>query len=107
MILELPIGKSNYKISCQASERKKLSYLAEKLNKRLNRLSSQIENVDEQTLLAIAALMMEDELENIENQDDSDEGMKLNEQDLYDTVSETIENIADHVEKMTKKIQNY
>lgn len=103
MIVELPIGKSNYQISCKASEKERLSYLAEKLNKRINRLSSQTKNADDSTLLAITALMLEDELEN----DESDGSTKLNDQDLYETVSETMENVADYLEKLTKKIQNY
>jgi cell division protein ZapA (FtsZ GTPase activity inhibitor) len=107
MIIELPIGKSNYQISCKHSEREKLSYLAEKLNKRLNRLSKETAETDEKTLLAMLALVVEEELEQSENKDDIDESPNLNDQDVYDTVSETMENIADYIEKMTIKIQNY
>lgn len=107
MIVELPIGKSNYQISCKQSEKEKLSHLAEKLNKRINRLAAQMPNADEKNLLAVAALLLEDELEQAQNKDDTDEGAKLNEQDLYDAVSETMENVADHIEKLTKKIQSY
>ncbi|MBP7710489.1 MAG: cell division protein ZapA [Rickettsiales bacterium] len=103
-MIELPIGKSNYQISCKQSEQEKLSHLAEKLNKRLNRLGSKIQDADEQTLLAVTALMLEGELEQAEN---SDEVAKLNDEDMQEAVSETMENIADYVEKLTKKIESY
>lgn len=104
MIIELPIGKSNYQISCESSEREKLSHLAEKLNKRLNRLGAKMPDTNEQTLLAVTALMLEAELEQAEN---SDEDAKLNDEDMQEAVSETMENIADYVEKLTKKIESY
>ncbi len=105
MNIELPIGKSNYQIPCEKSEQEKLSKLAEKLNKRLNRLSSQFE-ADEKTLLAIAALSLEGELElasdNIENSEST-----ISEEDIKDAISETMENIADYIEKLSEKIQRY
>ncbi len=104
MIIELPIGKSNYQIPCKKSEREKLSRLAEKLNKRLNRLASQIEG-DEKTLLAIAALSLEGELE-LASEIEAPES-ELNEQDVEDAISETMENISDYIEKLSKKIQKY
>ena len=107
MIIELPIGKSNYQITCKQSEQERLSHLAEKLNKRINRLAAQMPDKDDHSLLAIVALLLEGELEQSQNHEDSDEGAKLNDQDVYDSVSETMENIADYVEKLTKKIQNY
>jgi cell division protein ZapA (FtsZ GTPase activity inhibitor) len=115
MILELQIGKSQYKITCEESEKSKLLHLAKKLNERLNKLSVNFKNADEKTLLAISALMIEEELEQkkfdkLQEDSDqlkSDEARKLNDQDIYDAVSENIENISDYIEKLSKKIQNY
>ncbi len=111
MILELQIGKSQYKITCEESEKSKLLHLTKKLNERLNKLSVNFKNADEKTLLAISALMIEEELEQELRGDSdqlkSDEARKLNDQDIYDAVSENIENISDYIEKLSKKIQNY
>jgi cell division protein ZapA (FtsZ GTPase activity inhibitor) len=104
MMIELPIGKSNYQIPCKKSEQEKLSKLAEKLNKRLNRLSSQVDG-DEKTLLAIAALSLEGELELASEIEAPESG--INEKDIEDAISETMENISDYIEKLSKRIQRY
>src|SRR3989338_755841 len=106
MMVELPICKSLYKITCETSEKEKLLYLAAKLNKRVNELSLSLKNADEKTLLVIAALTLEEELEHNDISEQEDEE-KLNEQDMYDAVSENMENIADTIEKLIVKIQNY
>lgn len=108
MIIEIPVGKSRYKITCEEAEKEKLFHLAERLNQRVNRLSTSLRNADEKTLLVIAGLMLEEELERTNHEDhDLDEGSKLNDQDMYDAVSENMENVSDYIEKLTKKIQNY
>lgn len=111
MIIEIPIGKSLYKITCAENEEEKLLRLAETLNKRVNSLSLQMKNTDEKTLLAITALLIEEELEkknsDVAAEEEIDESPKINEQDIYDAVSENMENISDYIEKLGKKIQDY
>jgi cell division protein ZapA (FtsZ GTPase activity inhibitor) len=117
MIVELAVGKSHYKISCEPKEKEKLLELADSLNERVNKLSLALKNADEKTLLLVAALMIQEEanqkatrkIHKSEYEDDEarDENARLNEQDIYDTVSENMENIADYIEKLTAKIQNY
>ena len=107
MTIELPIGKSRYKINCLESEKEKLFHLAEKLNRRVNNLALSLKNADEKTLLVISALMMEEELEHADDHHDSESDKKLNDQDLYDAVSDNMENISTYIEKLISKIQNY
>ncbi len=108
MMIEIPVGKSRYKITCSESEKEKIFHLAERLNQRVNQLSQTLRNADEKTLLVISALSLEEELDGAKTEEhDHDETSKLNDQDLYDAVSENMENIAEYVEKLTKKIQNY
>lgn len=108
MVIEIAVGRSSYQINCAEGEKEKILQLANKLNQRVNRLSLQMKNADEKTLLVIAALMSEEEAENkVPNDDADDEPAQLNEQDIYDAVSENMENVADFVEKLTKKIQDY
>ena len=111
MLIEIPVGKSRYKITCEESEKEKLLNIAERLNQRVNALSLQIKNIDEKTLLVIAALMIEEEFSE-ENkvetpEDDEDESVTIVDRDVYDAVSESMNNIADYIENLTKKIQNY
>jgi cell division protein ZapA (FtsZ GTPase activity inhibitor) len=106
-LIEISIGKSQYKISCKEEEEEKLFELSKSLNERVNRLSLSMKNADEKTLLVIAALMMENELRDAESNEEVDESSKFNDQDMYDTISENMENVADYIEKLTKKIENY
>jgi cell division protein ZapA (FtsZ GTPase activity inhibitor) len=108
MIVEIQIGKSHYKISCTESDQEKLLQLAKRLDHRINRITSQIKNADEKTLLAIAALMLEEEVEqNNHDANEREEVDEINDQDIYDAISENIENITNYIENLTKKIQNY
>jgi len=111
VIVELSIGKLRYKITCEESEQNKLLHLANKLNERVNNLSIHLKNADEKTLLVIAALMAEDELEQKTTHElqesEIEDDNKLNDQDVYDAVSENMENISDYITKLSKKIQNY
>lgn len=110
MIIEIPVGKSRYKITCEESEKERLELLGKKLNKRVNQLSEQMKYTDEKTLLVITALMLEEELEQAPSRGssgDEDEEEKLSEEDVYNAVSENMENVARYIEKLTAKIQHY
>ena len=121
--IEIAIGKSLYKIDCLDSEKEKLLELAKKLNERVNKVSFSLRNADEKTILVTTALMLEGELErknknvpevkkNVKAQEDvnkinEEEVSKITEQDIYDAVSESMENVADYIEKLANKIKNY
>lgn len=110
--IELPIGKSRYKITCEDGREEELLQLASIINERINKLSIKFKNSDEKTLLAITTLIIEEELQSkndleIEEDEIAEQTNKFNEQDLYDAISENMENIADYIEKLIKKIQNY
>jgi cell division protein ZapA (FtsZ GTPase activity inhibitor) len=107
MTIELPIGRSCYKITCGEGEEKKLLRLAENLNKRVNDLSLSLRGADEKMLLVIAALSLEEELEKISGSYDDEMENKLNDQDLYEAISDNMENITDYIEKLISKIQAY
>jgi cell division protein ZapA (FtsZ GTPase activity inhibitor) len=107
MTVELNIGKSCYKINCAESEKEKLLHLANKLNERVNTLSINFRGVDEKTLLVITALMLEAELSEKTDTKTTKEESNLNDEDLYNAVSDSMENVADYIEKLGKKIQNY
>lgn len=111
MIIEIPVGKSRYKITCEESEKERLELLGKKLDKRVNQLAAQMKYTDEKTLLVITALMIEEELEhpstNKQNSGDNEDEEKLTEEDVYTAVSENMENVARYIEKLTTKIQHY
>ena len=107
--VEIAIGRSKYKIQCQEAEKSKLLATAEKLNERVNNLSFSFRNIDEKTLLVISALTLEEELESVTGgkSTPTDSSSQVSDRDIYDAVSENMENISDYLEKLTKKIRDY
>jgi cell division protein ZapA (FtsZ GTPase activity inhibitor) len=103
--IEISIGKSKYKIQCQESEKENLIKIASKLNERVNKLSFSFRNIDEKTLLVISALTMEEELQNSAKQTETNS--EVTEKDIYDAVSENMENVSEHLNKMIKKIRQH
>lgn len=104
--IEISVGRSKYKIACPELEKERLIEIAARLNERVNKMSLSLRNVDEKTLLVIAALTIEEELQGVISDNKRDEE-QLSDCDIYDAVSENMENISDYLEKLTKKIRNY
>ncbi len=114
-ILNLAIGKTKYTIDCLDNEKDKIIDLAKKLNEKVNNLSLAVRTVDEKTILMLCALMIEEELEDIKNDKGiSDKegleervvGQQISEEDLENAVAMQIENTADYIQKLVKKINN-
>ncbi len=107
-IIEISVGKTKYKIECPEDEKSKLMNLAQKLDDRVKNLMSGLINFDEKTLLVIAALMAEDEVEAASQLalQGGSEG-KIADEDMYIAIAENIENVADYIEKLAKKIEKY
>ncbi len=114
-IVEIAVGKSKYKIECPENEQEKLLRLALRVDEKTKKISSHLKHADDKTLLAIAAITLEEELETqsnkalVENGEEKifDSENKNKEDDTYDALSENIENIAIYIEKLAKKIENY
>ncbi len=110
-ILEFSIGKTTYHIACLEEEKTKFSFLAHKFSKRVSSVNLNTKNADEKTLLVLAGMMAEEELSYKERIDeiysDEDEGLQFSNQDMYNIVSENIENLAEHIENLTEKIKKY
>ena len=122
MIVEIKIGKSNYKIDCKESDQSKILSCADKLNNRVNKLTSNLGNIDEKTLLVITCLMMEEELKNLKTKISKNspttnssqinsylnaENKKYSEDEMLEAISENTDNINDYLTKIIDKIQEY
>ena len=65
-------------------------------------------NIDEKTLLVMTALTLEDELESRpEGGNETQNEKGLNEDELYEALTENVENFTSYIEKLAKKIENY
>ncbi len=110
MIVEITLGKSRYKINCSETEKNKIINNANKLDSRLKKIGDAIDDVDDKTLLVLCGLMMQEEINQLNSQkklpkaqgDDS-----FGEDDIYDSISENIENINSYIEKLITRIQDY
>ncbi|MFT6332564.1 MAG: cell division protein ZapA (FtsZ GTPase activity inhibitor) [Lentimonas sp.] len=96
-ILNLAIGKSKYSIECPVEEQEKILNLAHKLNERVNKLSLNIRNADEKTILMLCALMIQDESESkfVKDESSSHENSDL---------VEEIDNLTNRIYKLTNTI---
>ncbi len=107
-LIEIAVGRLKYKIDCPENEHEKLRYLADKLDKRIRKLFPNFQNIDEKTLLIMTALTIEDDLESSSRGNHKNiPAEKLDDSDMYAELTENIENVADYIEKLAKKIENY
>ncbi len=118
-ILNLAIGKSKYTVDCADGEEDKIINLAKKLNERVNNLSLAIRTADEKTILMLCALMVEEELETAKSHDgifekkkpekeakEEDLEPEISEEDLENAIAAQIENTAEYILKLVKKVES-
>ena len=80
---------------------------ADRLDYRYRELQENIEDIGENHLLVITGLMLEQELQQKTDQMSGELKQQLyNEDDLYEALSEQMENITNYVQKITTKIEN-
>lgn len=111
-VTQITVGKSKYTIECDDSQKERLLQLANKLHKKVSNLSASMGNTDEKTILVIAALMIEADLEeklltktNELKSEVSEHN--LNEEDINNAISENLENVANQIDKLANKIRDY
>lgn len=98
MTVEIQIGKTHYTIACEENEKDKILTLSERLNQRIKELAKTLKIADEKTLLVMSALNLEEELKESEEN-------KFTSEEVFESISDNIENITIYIEKLTKKIQ--
>jgi cell division protein ZapA (FtsZ GTPase activity inhibitor) len=110
MIVEIKIGKSHYKIECSEIEKNKIINNAQKLDYRVNKLAQVLGDVDEKTLLILNSLMMQKEINDLianKNSKETSSDNLFSEDEIFDAISENIENLNSYVEKLINRIQDY
>lgn len=113
-IVEITVGKTKYKIECESSEKERLLRLADNLNKRVTNIVGSMGNTDEKTILVISSLMLEAELEDKSSVEMPDKKVEIittthnaKEEDIYNALSDNMENITQHIDKLANKIRSY
>ena len=118
--VSLQIGSQNYNISCGENEEERLQQIAERFNQRFSQSRKQFASASDQFVLAITALMLEDELNYKEaNQNQapteaapvdlppqpSAEESRADEISLNLAIAEALEPIAHYAEKLADQLE--
>lgn len=101
MTLNLKILNSTYKVNCPSHDENNLINLSKQIHEKLSDLKEELNTSDEKTIMAIALLSMQEELNDL-NSDYSG----INKEDLFEALNDNVENINDYISKLSSKIQN-
>lgn len=94
-VVEFKVGKLSHEISCAEGEQQKIRQLATKLDKRVGVLSKALGGASDAKILAIAALMMEDEISALKAENKSggkaiQQAGDISEEDVQHRVNEAL-----------------
>ncbi|MFM6972598.1 MAG: cell division protein ZapA [Alphaproteobacteria bacterium] len=107
MIIEVRIANKKYQLNCRENEQGKILEYADLLDQRITELKEDLTDVGNENLLVIAGIMLEKELQEKKYLLQDEQKQQLfNEDDLYDALSEQMDNITSFIEKISKKIEN-
>jgi len=107
MIIEVRIANKKYQLNCRENEQDKILEYADLLDQRIMELKEDLTDVGNENLLVIAGIMLEKELQEKKYLLQDEQKQQLfNEDDLYDALSEQMDNITSFIEKISKKIEN-
>lgn len=102
-VVNLTIRNTVYQIACDNGQEAHLEKMSERLNKRLNSLSSLLKKGSDNLLLVMVALMMEDEIEELKKSLSSSPSSEATDT----AVAKAIDNIAAYVETIAKNLEKY
>lgn len=105
--VEFKLGNRKYEIACDEGEQQNINELAESLNVRVLALSKTFNNASDSMVLAITALMMEEEIKNNQSHNaPTTQQIQSNSQDEIDlAIIDAIEPITQYIEKLASKLE--
>jgi cell division protein ZapA (FtsZ GTPase activity inhibitor) len=71
--VKIAVGKRIYSIQCEEENQERLNMLANRLNRKINEMSFQMKNIDEQTILVMHSLIVMDDLDAMVTEKSEDE----------------------------------
>lgn len=100
-VVDITLGSRTFQLACGEGQEVHLRGLAESLDGRIKELSESFKTGNETLLLVMAALMTQDELNEIQKRPKPGEG-----NEAVDTaVAEALETVADYVEAIADRIK--
>ena len=103
-IVNAKVGSRSYQLACEDGQEKSLITTAEAIDKRVETLSRQLRTGNDSLLLVMAAIMLQDELNEYKKNHElsTDTGRAKRDEELAEvlnTVSGYLENMIDKIEK--------
>jgi cell division protein ZapA len=107
-VVEVQLGRRNYQLACDDGQEAHLTRLAQSINARMNELGSVAEGTSDTMLLVLAAITMQDELNEARKNSPKpgqpiDRGAIDEEIDL--AVAEAVTAIAEYVENLAERFE--
>jgi len=109
--VEFNIGNKTYNINCDAGEEAHIGELAKSVDVRFNAITKTFGSASDSLIMAITALMMEDEIKNLKengsnNKNTSSKSSEEQAQEINRTIINTLEPITKYIENLAKKVEN-
>lgn len=112
--IELSINNRKFDFMCPEGAEDHLKKLAENLNNRIDKIAKNMQISSDSHIIAMAAILAEDELEALKKSNDlqniTKNSTSQNSVDIDDAINkalfETLEPVVNYLEKLTKSLEN-
>lgn len=102
------IGRQSYDLACEEGQQQRIHHLAACLNDRFMKLANNFQSAPDSLVLAITALMMEDEIETLTQTLQEQESVSHHNEDLEEIekmIEDVVNPVANHIEMLAQKIE--
>jgi cell division protein ZapA (FtsZ GTPase activity inhibitor) len=107
MKINIRVGANNYSIICNENEHNEILDYADKLDNLFKEIKENIDTENDSHILIIAGIMLQKELAHKHELLSGDLKNQLySEDDIYNALGEQMDNLANYIQKITKKIQD-
>lgn len=101
--IDLDILGVTHRLVCGDGEEKKIEFLSNRLNARLEKLSKNSPRAPDVKLLLLCSLQMESEIQDLQKLISSEKNNQIESEEI---VSKTLEAVTEYVENLAEKIKN-
>lgn len=103
--VDFTIGDRNYSIACDEGEQEHIKNLAASLNVRVSAIAKTFRFANENLVMAITAIMMEDEIRTLKEAQNQYNNQALNADKVNYAVINAIEPITKYIESLASKLE--
>lgn len=109
--VDFKVGNQRFDLVCDEGQQDQIKKLAHSLDMRVTELSRNLGSAPDGLLLVVTALMMEDELQNLQKERPQDVSLDKTKnipanEDVIQIISEVVNPLIEHIEGLAEKIEN-